>query len=663
MTFLQPLMLFALPAIALPVLIHLINQNRYRSIPWAATMFLLQAKRMARGMARLRYFLIMAARMLAIAGLIFALSRPMAGGWLGLLSGGAPDVTIILLDRSASMEEEDLRTGRSKRQTAVDKISQVFQDLGRNTRAVLFDSATGQRFELDSAIALSELPDTGSTSTSADLAALMQDAVEYIASNDIGRADIWICSDLRLSDWNPGDGRWESVRSQLADRSGVRLYLLTYQHPAEENLSVSVSGIHRRETIDGAELVMDLQISRATPVDGSVRFPVTFEISGARSTTELELTGSQLIRNGHAIPIDREMKSGWGRVELPRDANAADNTFHFVFAEPAIQRTMIVSDDPETAELLRLAAATPSDRSLTYEAKVVSKSETAEIDWDATALVIWQAPLPSDVMARQLETFARRGGGILFFPSESTGSGPLFGTSWGEWREPAETDHFSISRWRTDTDLLGNSRSGQPLPVGQLAVYRSREILNDTGTILAQQHQGPPLLVRVPTDGGAVWFCSTLPASAYSSLVSNGVSYYVMIQRAIARGAASLGFARHYDCGTLQAADAEQWKPLDDLSRSVLISQRTLHAGLYQSGSVSLALNRPLSEDNPETLTSGAIEQIFSGLNYTRIEDQAGSSTALASEVWRIFLILMIAALIIEAVLCLPDRLPSKASH
>jgi len=36
MTFLQPLLLFALPLVTLPVIIHLINQRRYQTIRWAA---------------------------------------------------------------------------------------------------------------------------------------------------------------------------------------------------------------------------------------------------------------------------------------------------------------------------------------------------------------------------------------------------------------------------------------------------------------------------------------------------------------------------------------------------------------------------------------------------------------------------------------------------
>src|SRR5262252_2927552 len=113
MSFLQPLLLAALPLVALPIVIHLINQRRYQTIRWAAMMFLLAANRMSRGYARLRQWLIMAFRMAAIAGLIFAVSRPLAGGWLGLAAGGRADTTIILLDRSPSMQQSGAGLGGS----------------------------------------------------------------------------------------------------------------------------------------------------------------------------------------------------------------------------------------------------------------------------------------------------------------------------------------------------------------------------------------------------------------------------------------------------------------------------------------------------------------------------------------------------------------------
>src|SRR5579871_6428991 len=122
MTFLQPIVLIALPLVALPVIIHLINQRRYQTVRWAAMMFLLAANRMARGYARLRQLLILLFRTLAIAGLIFAVSRPLAGG--------RPDTTIILLDRSPSMRQQDAGSVVSKLEAGRRQLARTLGVLG-----------------------------------------------------------------------------------------------------------------------------------------------------------------------------------------------------------------------------------------------------------------------------------------------------------------------------------------------------------------------------------------------------------------------------------------------------------------------------------------------------------------------------------------------------
>ena len=43
MSYLQPWMLWALPAVLLPIIIHLLNRLRYRTVHWGAMMFLLKA--------------------------------------------------------------------------------------------------------------------------------------------------------------------------------------------------------------------------------------------------------------------------------------------------------------------------------------------------------------------------------------------------------------------------------------------------------------------------------------------------------------------------------------------------------------------------------------------------------------------------------------------
>ena len=72
MSFLQPILLIGLPLALLPVIIHLINQHRHRTVRWAAMIFLLDAKKMTKGLARLRQILILTMRVLAVATLVFA---------------------------------------------------------------------------------------------------------------------------------------------------------------------------------------------------------------------------------------------------------------------------------------------------------------------------------------------------------------------------------------------------------------------------------------------------------------------------------------------------------------------------------------------------------------------------------------------------------------
>lgn len=85
---------------------------------WAAMMWLSMAQKTNKGLTKLRQYLILLFRVLAVAAIILVIGRPLAGGLLGL-TGGAPDSVIILLDRSASMEQQLLTTGTSKRAAGV----------------------------------------------------------------------------------------------------------------------------------------------------------------------------------------------------------------------------------------------------------------------------------------------------------------------------------------------------------------------------------------------------------------------------------------------------------------------------------------------------------------------------------------------------------------
>ena len=77
MSFLQPIFLYGLLAASIPVIIHLLNRRRFRTVKWGAMQFLLKATRESRGKKRLKHILILLCRTLAIAALIVAIARPL----------------------------------------------------------------------------------------------------------------------------------------------------------------------------------------------------------------------------------------------------------------------------------------------------------------------------------------------------------------------------------------------------------------------------------------------------------------------------------------------------------------------------------------------------------------------------------------------------------
>ena len=650
MSFLQPWMLWMLPLVVLPIIIHLINQRRYHTIPWAAMMFLLTAHRMARGYSRLRQWLIMACRMLAVAGLLFAVSRPLASGWLGLAAGGKADTTIILLDRSPSMQQRGTGTSVSKLETGRQQLVQALETLG-SSRWVLVESATCAPQVLETPRSLLNHPSAGPASAPADLPKMLQAAHDYIRDNRTGRTEIWICSDLRQNDWAADSGRWSTLRDAFQQfPQGVRIHLLAYPDASATNTSVRVTEVRRVENNEGAELLITLVLSRQGASSDSAAVPVQFEIEGARSTVNVDQHDGTTALKEHRIPLDSLKQRGWGRVALPADVNSADDEFYFAFDVPPPRRTVIVSDDPAVERPLRLAATISPDSDVPCTAEVLTTDQLSGVEWEQIALLLWHAPLPADGTAALLRAFIDRGGQAVFFPPPSPGGEEFLGLKWRHWIIGAEP--VPVETWRGDEDLLVRTLSGLALPVGQLEI-RNYCGLSGAQTPLAQLRGGEPLLARVPGQRGGIYFWATTPARRDSSLATNGIVLYAFVQRALAAGAAALGQIRSLDAGAPEDENADEWQRLSSGDQG-LSTEAPYHQGVYQRGERILAVNRPAAEDNAAVLDNARVADLFRGLDFVRVDDQAGNMQSLIQEVWRMFLFSMLAAMLVEAVLCLP---------
>lgn len=695
MTFLQPWLLLTLPLVSLPVIIHLINQQRFQSVEWAAMRFLLSAKALARGYTRLRQWLILLLRMLAVAAAILAVSRPLSQGWLAAAGGDRSAAAIVLFDRSPSMSQVSPAGRESKLTTARRQMAAALETLGLN-RVVLIDSVSCQPRELSSARSIEQLPETEPAAAAADLPRLVQAACRQLTATTSAAGTIWICSDQRANDWKVADSAWPAIRETLAKLpQSVRIVLLGFTEPAADNLAVRVLQATLEPRGKDWELRLDISI-RQTSDSGPTRVPVQIELGSARSTVDVELTGVETVLAGHAIPIeaaalvtagdvgtdqDPSPAHGWGRVSIPTDSNPADNDFYVAFGTPPVRRTLVVAEDSqagtESRRTLALMAGIPPDRLLRAAVETVTAEELATMPLDDVSLVLWQASLPEAAAADAVARFVSRGGQVIFMPPDSPLSAPsttaFGGISWQAWSE--HSPPLRPTSWRADEGLLAATFTGSSLPVGELEMRRTCGISGE-GTPLALLPDGRPLLVRAASDQGGVYFLATTPSLRDSDLAANGVVLYAVVQRAIDAGLAAVGHARQVDAGenllaggearalgdheTVTQPSASKQPPHEPWRQiagpPAASTEAGFHAGVYALHGRLVAVNRPAAEDAAAIVADREVGKLFEGLSFTRYEQKTGGLGNIVEEVWRPFFIALMVALAGEGLLCLPRR-------
>lgn len=103
MSFVYPAFLFALSAIAVPVIIHLFNFRKYKRVYFSDTRFLKEVKEQTQSRSRLKHFIILACRILAITFLVFAFAQPFIPGSQSDVKRGNKIISVYI-DNSFSME-------------------------------------------------------------------------------------------------------------------------------------------------------------------------------------------------------------------------------------------------------------------------------------------------------------------------------------------------------------------------------------------------------------------------------------------------------------------------------------------------------------------------------------------------------------------------------
>ena len=129
LSFINPLFLFALAAGILPILIHRLTRRKAFTKKFSAVRLLIQSQQNMARPQRLKHFLLLTLRILAVVTLVFLVARPILIQ-PGLLATSGEGATVILLDNSASMgyRDEGGRKVRDGQEGGEKKLSRTFPD-------------------------------------------------------------------------------------------------------------------------------------------------------------------------------------------------------------------------------------------------------------------------------------------------------------------------------------------------------------------------------------------------------------------------------------------------------------------------------------------------------------------------------------------------------
>ena len=251
MTFLNSLFLFALPLIAVPLLLHFLKRRQRKVVQWGAMRFLQEATTERRRMRLPESLLLLLTRCLLVTGLVFALARPLVH-WGGFNNVDDRELIVIVDDSLSTARRLD---GEPVFARIRDAAENVISDSPTNLPFQLMLASGGGRWigqqphAMDSAygkVAITELAKHRPTLGTANLMGCVEKAIS--AANDRETSvrprpaqRIVVVTDATTPAWSDSDRGLQRMRTMIQqNKLPVQVQVLEIESPVSQFKNLSV---------------------------------------------------------------------------------------------------------------------------------------------------------------------------------------------------------------------------------------------------------------------------------------------------------------------------------------------------------------------------------------------------------------------------------------
>ncbi len=678
MNFLNPLFLFGVAAAAVPILIHLFTRRRPREVRFPSLEFLTEVHQSEIRRLKLKQWLLLLLRALAIACLAIAMSRPALRG--NAAGSAAASSLVALVDESGSMGAPG-PDGRPLTAAARRVVDDLLATMGPADELLLvpYDRAPhpvserplGDAGRLRAA-AQALRPGAATTDHEAALALA---ARALRGSHALNRELFWI-SDFQRAGFPALEGGARFAAPE-GPWDATRVYLVPLAPRSRANAALTSAALS--PAADGVELSLGAAAFGVTPGDFAVEARELAAAPDAGALAPGDRLGSGFVSlpgRGEAaalLPLSRLPVAG-GEALLPEDALALDNRRVFAAGRAGALHVLLREDGGPSP--LRLALEAGGEAS-GFDVRAVDAAGLAAQAADADVIVLGDVARPGPAELQALLDFWRGGGGLLLVPGpradadawnrlllREVGAGELG----GEDQAPAGAA-WRLVRRVAGHPVLGGfpARPGEPLSSASFTVVRAYR--PGPGRVLLEYDRAHPALIEAPH---ALVLNASLDLASSDFAVSGAFLPLVhQCVRVLGRGTAALSLAP----GDVWRAPATtgEWRVLDEGGRDVPVAlagtqgaTRLETAPLEQPGLYrvllggrlrsSFAVNPDPRESDLTALDESALLAGFPPGRATLLH--AGADLArrvrearFGRELWAVFALLALALLVAESVI------------
>ena len=530
MSFLNPAALLALAAVAVPLFLHFFNLRQPRTVEFSSLDFVKELQESTVQRVRIKEWLLLLLRMLAIACLVLAFAQPTLTSDLGGMGASVPTTHALVVDNSLSMTADG--EGGSYFDQATRTAEGVLETVEEGDEVLLWPTARAGQSRPDPVSNVGVVRQAlANLEPRAGASALSRAIVEAAGQSDTPRTVVYVMSDLQAS--TLGD----SVATDVPD--GVQVQLLPVETRTQSNVAITDVTVTSRiaEVDQPVQLEATLVNHGPEPLDDYVSSVYLAGDRVAQATATLE-PGLETTVSFTVTPQTR----GWleGAVVTEDDDVPVDDRHHFTLHVPEERRVLLVRGEGQRTKYLDLALSSEMIESrIAFRTTAIEENALASAElgqYDAVLLAGPRSLSSGEVEA--LTRYVDRGGGLLLFPNAQARPedyNALFGAldagSFRGFSGALSADRTVASFGRVDLE--------HPLFEGVFSQERRREdasveqpnihyVMNfrpsgQSGQTLIELSNGFPFLHEVRHGGGRLLVTAVAPTRDWSELPVRGL--------------------------------------------------------------------------------------------------------------------------------------------